>query len=163
MGNAFPTARLTITWMPMAGAEVGGATLDHPPRPIHTLTHTHKLIHLFIPFSPQPATAPAPPAGDPQYPTAPCVLVGSSCTRASVWRPVGRVSTLKTTPATVRTGFFSTILGFKLEELTLVTDEWTRTTCLCKASLWIPVGFSHHQITSQAQLVKTEAQTPHFH
>lgn len=28
MGNVFPTARLTTTWMPTAGAEVGGATLS---------------------------------------------------------------------------------------------------------------------------------------
>lgn len=86
-------------------------------------------LYLFIPFPPQPATAPAPPAGDPRYPSAPCVLAGSSCTRASVWRPVGRVSTLRTTPATVRACFFFTILGFKPEELMVVTVEWTWTTC----------------------------------
>lgn len=86
-------------------------------------------LYLFIPFSPQPATAPAPPAGDPRYPSAPCVLVGSSCTRASVWRPVGRVSTLRTAPATVRACFLFTILVFEPEELMVVTDEWTWTTC----------------------------------
>lgn len=95
---------------------------------------TRLFIYLFIPSSPQPVTAPAPPAGDPQSPSAPCAPVGSSCTRASVWRPVGRVSTLRTTPATVRTASFSTTLGVKLEELMVVSDEWTRTTCLRAAS-----------------------------
>lgn len=129
MGNVFPTARLTTTWMPTAGAEVGGAT---PSFGLTALCFFFSLLYisLFIhSFFPQPATAPAPPAGDPRYHSAPCVLAGSSCTRASVWRPVGRVSTLRTTPATVRACFFFTILGFKPEELMVVTVEWTWTTC----------------------------------
>lgn len=129
MGNVFPTARLTTTWMPTAGAEVGGATLSFGLITLRFFSPSSTFLYLFIPFSPQPATAPAPPAGDPRYPSAPCVLVGSSCIRASVWRPVGRVSTLRTTPATVRACFFFTILGFKPEELMVVTDEWTWTTC----------------------------------
>lgn len=51
---------------------------------------------------PQPATAPALPVGVPRYPSVPCVQMGSFSTRASVWRPVGRDSTPRTTPATVR-------------------------------------------------------------
>lgn len=51
---------------------------------------------------PQPATARAPPAGVPRCPSAPSVQGGSSSTRASVWRPVVRGSTPRTTPATVR-------------------------------------------------------------
>lgn len=49
------------------------------------------------------ATAPAPPVGDRRYPSALCVPAGSSSTRASVWRPVGRDCTPRTTPATIAT------------------------------------------------------------
>lgn len=54
---------------------------------------------------PQPATAPAARVGAPRCPSAPSVQLDSCSTRASVWRPVGRGCTRRTTPATVRTSF----------------------------------------------------------
>lgn len=99
MGSAFLSARLATTRTPTADAEVcltcwgcegqrsGGSALPSPPPPLLS----------------QPATAPAPPAGVPRCPSAPPVPAGCSCTRASVWTRVGRGSTPRTAPATVRT------------------------------------------------------------
>lgn len=65
------------------------------------------MTHLYRSCSPppQPATAPAARVGAPRCPSAPSVQLDSCSTRASVWRPVGRGCTRRTTPATVRTLF----------------------------------------------------------
>lgn len=60
------------------------------------------IAFLSFSISPQSATAPVLPVGVLQYPSVPCVQVGSFSTKVSVWRPVGKDSTPRTTPATVR-------------------------------------------------------------
>ena len=57
---------------------------------------------LLFHFSPQSATAPVLRVGVLQYPSVLCAQCGSSFTRVSVWRHVGRASTPRTKPATVR-------------------------------------------------------------
>lgn len=106
MGSAFLTARLTTTWTPTADVEVG---------PMFELLESRVKgqVGQFFRLPPsQSATAPAPHAGVPRCPSAPPVLVGSSCIRASVWRHVGRGSTRRTTPATVRKHPALTFLRF---------------------------------------------------
>lgn len=130
MGNAFPTARPTTTWTLMAGAEVGGATLHH-------------IALLFSPPSPQ-------------FSDAFILFVASAChsSCASCWGP--SVSQCSLCPGglllhqgqcveacgeglyaqdnTCHSENCFLICYSELEELMLVTDEWTRTTCLRKAS-----------------------------
>lgn len=98
MGSAFLSARPATTRTPTADAEVCLTRCGVKVK--------GQMAQLFLPPLPllsQPATAPAPPAGVPRCPSAPPVPAGCSCTRASVWTRVGRGSTHRTAPATVRT------------------------------------------------------------
>lgn len=110
MGSAFLTARLATTWTPTADVEVGRMC-----EPLESKVKGQAGQFFRLPPS-QPATAPAPHAGVPRCPSAPPVLVGSSCTRASVWRHVGRGSTRRTTPATVRNRPYLTFI-YSYEQL----------------------------------------------
>lgn len=129
MGSAFPTARLTTTWTPTADVEVG-RMFELLESKVKGQVGQFFCLTVF----PQPATAPAPPAGVPQCPSAPPVLVGSSCTRASVWRRVGRGSTRRTTPATV------IIFNFHLFQQAVVENRPFDPRCPCFQTAIHPVG-----------------------
>ena len=94
--SAFLTAQLSTTWTPTADVDVGGMFKLSESKVKGQVGQ-----FLWLPQS-QPATGPAPHAGVPRCPSANPVLVGSCCTKASVWRHVGRGCTRRTTLATVR-------------------------------------------------------------